>query len=251
MTLLNIAGYRFADLDRLPERRQALTALGLQLGLRGTILLAPEGINVFACGEPTAVRELLAALRTDPALADLTVKESWSATTSFGHWRVREKREIITFRQPGLRPHDARADAVAPATLRRWLARGSDDEGRPLALIDTRNEFEVQAGSFEGALDLGLRSFTDLPAAVQARRGELAGRRLVTFCTGGIRCEKAALWMTQAGFEHVTQLDGGILNWFEREGGAHWHGHCVVFDRRGTLRPDLSAEFDGDLPAAA
>ncbi|MGD9945638.1 MAG: rhodanese-like domain-containing protein [Burkholderiaceae bacterium] len=249
--LLNIAGYRFADLDALPERRDALSALGHRLELRGTVLLAPEGLNVFACGTESAVRELLAALRSDPALAELTAKESWSQQPSFGRWRVRLKREIITFRRPGLRPQQRRAHAVTPAVLSRWLAQGRDDDGRPLAMIDTRNRFEVDAGSFDGALDLSLHSFTDLPAAVEARRAELSGQRLVTFCTGGIRCEKAALWMAEAGFKHVTQLDGGILNWFEQQGGAHWRGSCVVFDRREALRPDLSPERDGPPPAAA
>jgi UPF0176 protein len=112
------------------------------------------------------------------------------------------------------------------------------DEGRPVVMLDTRNGFEVDAGAFAGALDWRLARFSDFPAAAQAHAAELQGKTVVSYCTGGIRCEKAALWMQQAGIPHVLQLDGGILRYFEDVPGApHWQGSCFVFDERVALDP--------------
>jgi UPF0176 protein len=127
---------------------------------------------------------------------------------------------------------------VAPRSLVRWLAQGHDDEGRPLVLLDTRNGFEVNAGAFAGALDWRLRKFSDFPAALQAHRHQLEGKTVVTYCTGGIRCEKAALWMQQQGLDRVLQLEGGILRYFETLPDApHWQGGCFVFDEREQIEP--------------
>jgi len=235
---LNLSAYRFVDLDDLPARRRRLHDAGQALGVRGTILLAPEGINLFASGAPSAVEALLHAVEQDPALARLPARRTWSeGGPAFDRWRVRIRPEIITLRQPAVRPRDRRAASVAPATLARWLAAGRDDDGREVVMVDTRNDFEVEAGRFAGAVDPGLRRFGDFPAAIERQRDRLAGRRVVTYCTGGIRCEKAALWMERAGFEHVVQLDGGVLGWFEAEGGRHWDGGLFVFDKRETLAP--------------
>jgi UPF0176 protein len=115
------------------------------------------------------------------------------------------------------------------------------DEGRPVVMLDTRNGFEVDAGAFAGALDWRLARFSDFPAAVQTHAAELQGKTVVSYCTGGIRCEKAALWMQQAGIPHVLQLDGGILRYFEDVPGApHWQGQCFVFDERVALDPQGS-----------
>ena len=240
---LNLAGYRFVDLQALCELRDRIDERGRAGQLRGTVLLAPEGINLSVCAEEGPARSWLAQLLEEPCLAGLgddplQIKESRSEEPSFDRWKVRIKREIITFGQP-VKPAAGRAAAVSAATLRRWLDRGSDDQGRRLALVDTRNRMEVQAGTFEGALDLALDSFSRLPDAVLAQREVLRNRRVVTFCTGGIRCEKAALWMGQAGFEHVVQLDGGVLRWFEEQQGAHWRGELFVFDKRGGLDRSL------------
>ena len=241
MKILNVSAYRFVDLGELPERQRALRAAGLELGLKGTILLAPEGINLFASGAPDAVEALLGRVGADPLLAGLVPRRTWSEEVAFDRWRVRIKREIITMRQPGIRPREGRAPAVAPDTLDRWLARGADDDGRPVVLVDTRNRYEIDAGSFAGALDPQLASFGEFPAAMEAARPALEGRRVVTFCTGGIRCEKAAIWMAHAGFEHVVQLDGGVLGWFERMGARHWDGELFVFDKRAVVAPAAPA----------
>ena len=235
--ILNLSAYRFVDLDDLPARRARLLGAGEALGLRGTILLAPEGINLFASGPEDAVEAFMRGLEDDPPLAGLQPRRTWSDTVAFDRWRVRLKREIITLRQPGVRPRAGRASAVSPDTLDRWLQAGRDDEGREIALVDTRNRYEVEAGSFAGAIDPGLRSFGEFPAAMDALRPRLAGKRVVTFCTGGIRCEKAALWMEDAGFDHVVQLDGGVLGYFEAVGGRHWEGGLFVFDKRETVLP--------------
>ena len=145
-------------------------------------------------------------------------------------------------RRPRIDPGTARAPAVEPERLARWLAQGHDDDGREVVLLDTRNAFEVAQGSFDGARHLGLERFESFPERIDALRDEVAGRTVVTFCTGGIRCEKAALHMQDVGFDRVVQLDGGILNYFERVGAAHWHGACFVFDERVALTPDLAPQ---------
>lgn len=236
---LNIAAYRFVDLDCLTERRQWLRELGSDLGVQGTILLAPEGINLFLSAPPAAIEGFLAALERDPALAGLRPHRSESQQAGFNRYRVRLKREVITYRRDALRPAQGRAPSISAATLAQWLDQGGDDEGRPLRLVDTRNRFEVTVGSFSGALSLDIEHFTDLPAALATHQEALRGHRLVTFCTGGIRCEKAALGMLEDGFENVVQLDRGVLGWFDAFGARHWEGELFVFDRRISLTPEL------------
>jgi UPF0176 protein len=240
MPVLNVSTYKFVELDDLPALRQAIVEQCEAFGLKGTILLAPEGINVFLAGPPEAVRGFLAWLRTDPRFADLAPKESWSDEVPFSRMRVRLKKEIITMRAPSIRPSAGRAPHVLPADLRRWLDQGHDDQGRTVVLVDTRNDYEVAAGTFEGTVDYGLSSFTDFPPAIAADRQRFDGKTVVSFCTGGIRCEKAAIHMREIGIEHVYQLEGGILKYFEEVGGAHWKGDCFVFDDRGAVDPSLA-----------
>lgn len=235
-----LAGYQFCRLDALETRRARLLDLGRTLGLRGTILIAPEGINLFVCARPAAADAFLAALAEDPDLAGLAVQGSAAPEIGFNRFLVKIKPEIIAWRRPGDAPLDRRAPSVAPRDLARWLDAGEDDEGRPIALIDTRNAFEVGIGHFQAAIDPGITSFTGLREALADRRQALAGHRIVTYCTGGIRCEKAAHWMADAGFEHVVQLDRGILGYFADVGGRHWEGELFVFDRRVSLTPDLA-----------
>ena len=147
--------------------------------------------------------------------------------------------EIITMRAPQIRPLGSRAPQVDAATLKRWLDAGHDDSGRAVALLDTRNAFEVEIGGFAGAIDLGIKSFGEFPERVLALEGSLNSKTVVTFCTGGIRCEKAALWMQNSGFKNVFQLQGGILNYFEQVGGEAYSGACFVFDERLALDPQL------------
>ena len=240
--VLNIAAYRFVDLPDREALAQRLKAMASE-ALKGTILLAEEGLNCFLAGAPDEVRRFLDELRADPRFAGLQAKESWSATQPFRKLRIRLKREIIRMDHPTIRPAAGRAPSVDAATLKRWLDAGRDDAGRPVVMLDTRNAFEVAAGRFAGAIDWHLGKFTEFPQAVAAHREELAGKTVVSYCTGGIRCEKAAILMQEMGVEHVWQLEGGILQYFEDVGGPagapHYEGACVVFDDRQALDPAL------------
>jgi UPF0176 protein len=208
--------------------------------MKGTVLLAEEGINLFVAGEEAQARRWWAGLLARAPFADMQAKESLSEALPFKRMLVKVKREIIRMNMPAVRPAAGRAPAVPPRTLARWLAQGHDDEGRPVVTLDTRNAFEVDAGAFENAIDWRLTKFSEFPAALQAHRHDLAGKTVVSYCTGGIRCEKAALVMQAAGLERVYQLEGGILKYFEETDGApHWRGGCFVFDERELLDPQL------------
>lgn len=238
--ILNVAAYRFVALPDAALLRERLDASAQALGLRGTLLLAEEGINLALAGSEPDLRRFMAELAHDRRFTALPVKESFSTGLPFRHLRVKVKREIIRMDRPAIRPAEGRAPALAAPTLARWLQQGACDEGRPLVLLDTRNAFEVDAGAFDGAIDWRLGKFSDFPAALQAHRAQLDGRTVVSYCTGGIRCEKAALVMHEAGVRHVHQLDGGILGYFEAtEGAPGWHGACFVFDERVALGADL------------
>ncbi|WP_341675466.1 sulfurtransferase [Niveibacterium sp. SC-1] len=240
-SVLNIASYRFVTLDALEELRIAVRDAADAAQLRGTVLLAEEGINLFLAGPSDAVRGFLAWLERDPRLAGLTIKESWSATQPFKRLRVKIKREIIRMDHPAIRPEAGRAPAVSPETLERWLDAGADDEGRPVVMLDTRNAFEVDFGRFRNAIDWRIDKFTEFPRALQAHREALAGKTVVSYCTGGIRCEKAALLAHEQGLDNVVQLEGGILAYFERTQSRHFDGTCFVFDEREALDPTLRA----------
>ncbi len=242
-TVLNIAAYRFVALNDLPALRERLLSTATTLQLKGTVLLAQEGINLVLAGAPQAVRRWLQGLYGDARFAGLKPKESHSAGQPFQRLKVKIKREIIRMDSPQVRPETGRAPVVDATTLARWLAQGHCDAGRPLLLLDTRNRFEVQAGRFEGAVDWGLERFGEFPAALQQHQPELAGHTVVSYCTGGIRCEKAVLHMQQLGVANSYQLEGGILQYFEDTAGAApgWSGRCVVFDERDSLDTQLAA----------
>lgn len=240
-TILNISCYKFVALPDAAQLRQPCLDQAHARGLKGTILLAPEGINFFLAGRAVDVRAMVDWLRQDPRLCDLTPKESWSSTQPFQKMLVKVKTEIIRMNHPSIQPAAGRAPAVTAATAKRWLDQGHDDAGRPVVTLDTRNQFEIDHGSFEGALNWGLTKFTEFPAAVQAHKEALQDKTVISFCTGGIRCEKAAIYMRNAGLDHVYQLEGGILKYFEEVGQDHYQGGCFVFDEREALMPDLSA----------
>ena len=235
-SVLNVSAYLFTRIDDPQSLRTVLRDRAMSAGLKGTILLAEEGINLFLAGATEPLRGFVDELRRDARFAALRTKESWSDAQPFGRMLVKVKREIIRMDHPTIRPDDGRAPAIAPATLQRWLAAGRDDAGREVVLLDTRNAFEVDYGSFSGALDWRIERFTQFPDALAAHRADLEGKSVVSYCTGGIRCEKAALLMQERGVEHVLQLDGGILKYFDAMPGApHWRGKCFVFDERITL----------------
>lgn len=240
MQILNIAAYKFIALERLPELQSALLAALRTRAIKGTVLLAEEGINLFLAAGRSEIHDFLAWLRTDARFQDLDVKESWSSAQPFRKLQVKIKREIIRMDHPAIRPSAGRAPAVDAATLRRWLDSGHDDTGRPVVTLDTRNAFEVDVGTFNHAIDWRIAKFTEFPLALLAHREELQGKTVVSFCTGGIRCEKAAILMQEAGVTNVYQLDGGILKYFEQNGHAHFEGECFVFDERRAVDAALN-----------
>jgi UPF0176 protein len=243
-TTLNISAYKFVSLPDTAELRTSLLDRALELQLKGTVLLACEGINLFLAGSGDAVRRFVAQLQTDARFADIVPKESWSSHQPFKKMLVKVKREIIRMDHPAIQPAAGRAPAVDAATVKRWLDQGSDDSGRPVVTLDTRNAFEVDHGTFEGAIDWRIDKFTEFPQALLDHKAELQDKTVVSFCTGGIRCEKAAILMREAGLEHVVQLEGGILKYFEEVGNAHFKGSCFVFDERRALGADLSVTKD-------
>jgi UPF0176 protein len=247
-SILNISSYKFVTLPDAQALRDTLFERALALGLKGTVLLAEEGINLFLAGPAEAVRSWVTQLQQDTRFADLQPKESWSSVVPFGKLLVKVKGEIIRMNHPTIRPdvvgEAGRAPAVSPQTLRQWLDQGHDDEGRPVVTLDTRNAFEVDHGTFENTIDWRIHKFSEFPEQVQAHKDAFKGKTVVSFCTGGIRCEKAALYMQEAGIENVFQLDGGILKYFELTDGAHWQGKCFVFDEREALGVSLTAEGD-------
>ena len=238
-SILNVSAYRFVPLDDTAALQARIRTQAAEQALKGTVLLAEEGINLFLAGAPHNVHAFLDGLRADERFAALDAKESWSRKVPFAKLLVKVKREIIRMNHPAIRPHAGRAPAVDATTLARWLDRGHDDDGRPVVTLDTRNAFEVGRGRFRGAIDWRIERFTQFPDALQAHRTELEGKTVVSYCTGGIRCEKAAIYMAEAGIANVLQLEGGILKYFEQVGGRHFEGDCFVFDGREALDPAL------------
>jgi len=240
MRFINLAGYKFVPLDGLSELKASFKECCGTLELKGTILLSPEGINVFVSGTELAATRFKDFAHADSRLAGLTFKKSVSSYQPFKRMLVKIRKEIITLRVPGLDPATQRAPAVSPAELKRWL-----DEGREVVLLDTRNAFEVKTGTFRNAVHLNLKSFGEFPRAANKLDESLKSKTVVAFCTGGIRCEKAAPVLIQKGFRSVFQLDGGILHYFEDCGDAHFKGRCFIFDQRTALDGNLNPEFAG------
>jgi len=232
--VINLSCYKFAPLEGLEELRLGLQECAKANGLKGTILLAPEGINFFLAGTREQLAVVLAMIRAVPGLAGIQPKESPSSEQPFKRMLVKIKKEIIAFGVEGVDPARRPAAKISAPQLKQWL-----DEGRPVTLLDTRNDYEIRMGTFKGAVVPQIWNFRDFPAAVEKLPAELKTQPVVMFCTGGIRCEKAGPFMAMQGYTDVLQLDGGILKYFEECGGAHYDGECFVFDERVGVGPDL------------
>ncbi len=230
----NISTYRFAELTGLKDLREELMLLCKARELKGTILLSGEGINLFVAGAAESIDALLEKLRGIPGLAGLEPKVSTSDRQPFNRMLVRIKKEIISFGMEGIRPADYTSPKIAATELKRWL-----DEGKPVTLLDTRNDYEVKLGTFRGAVIPNINTFREFPEAVRRLPEDLKDQPVVMFCTGGIRCEKAGPFMEREGFRNIYQLDGGILKYFEECGGDHYDGECFVFDQRVGVDPGL------------
>lgn len=236
LSIINISAYRFVQLSDsiLLELQISLKSKAKELGLKGTILLSVEGINLFVSGENDCIRSFENFLTTFSYFQNLEFKKSFSNFQPFKKMLVKLKKEIISFGLQNINPEKFTAPYITPEILEVWL------ENKPeLVLLDTRNTFEIEYGSFKNSLNLDLKRFRDFPNAVKKLPEKLKHVPIVTFCTGGIRCEKAAVYLLENGYKEVYQLEGGILNYFEKCGENHFKGTCFVFDERESLSANL------------
>jgi len=233
-TCVVAAFYRFAPFPDFRTWQGELKQSGIEAGLRGTILLAPEGINGTIAGPPAAVQQMMARIRSDPRFAEMSVKTATCDEAPFQRWRVRLKKEIVTMG----RPYPEGLPAGTTADAEEWNAIIRDPE---TLVVDVRNAFEIEYGSFPGAVSPETASFGDFPRFVD-RALTNRSQRLAIFCTGGIRCEKAAAYLAEQGFGNVVQLRGGILRYLQTvpERENQWQGTCFVFDEREAVDDTLA-----------
>lgn len=236
MKIVNLSSYAFLKLDDLPAWKETLLTLCHAHHVKGTILLAPEGINLALAGEASDIQAFEAAFKAMPEFAHIEFKVSYSQTIPFRKMLVKLKQAVIPMRDADTHPGEARAPAMLPEALKARL-----DAGEDIVLLDTRNTYEIEFGKFKHAVELDLKHFDDFNKAVEALKATHQDKTIVSYCTGGVRCEKAAISMLDAGFKDVYQLEGGILKYFELCGGDHWEGSCFVFDEREALTPDLKS----------
>lgn len=230
--ILNTSGYVFVPLADPEHCRVRLCQAAQQHDVLGTVVLSREGVNAFLAGPSADVRAFHACIE-EVIDQPFSVRESWSHAPPFKRLRMRVKDEIITMGVPHIDPLQEQAPSITPSTFRRWCEQGHDDAGRPVRVLDTRNTYEHRLGKFEGAHTLNLQQFTQFPEAVRPLVTEAPQETVwLTYCTGGVRCEKAALSMKQQGALQVYQLQGGILSYLEHCGSALWSGECFVFDKR-------------------
>ncbi|EKD92115.1 MAG: hypothetical protein ACD_29C00175G0002 [uncultured bacterium] len=229
LPIVNISGYQFVSIEEalLPTMRMELKKNAMEQNLKGTILLSHEGINIFLAGMRDEIENYKNFLFSYAVLHKITFKESFTDYQPFNRLLVRLKKEIIPFGRDCIQPEKQTAPHLSPEEFKKWY-----EEKRDMVVLDTRNDFEVALGTFQNAIDLDLKKFRDFPEAIEWLPENIKQKPIVTFCTGGIRCEKAAELMRQKGFDNVYQLDGGILNYFEKCGGAFYQGECFVFDHR-------------------
>lgn len=236
MSLVVAAFYKFVRLPDFAEKRDPLLSHCNAQGIRGTILLAAEGINGTIAGSRQAIDSVLSFLRSDPRLVDLEHKESSANSPPFDRMKVRLKQEIVTLGLPDIDPNERVGTYVSPED---WNALIGDPE---VTVIDTRNDYEVSIGTFKGAQNPKTASFRQFPDFVRHHLDPTQHKKVALFCTGGIRCEKATAFMITQGFQEVYHLKGGILKYLEDvpDEESLWQGECFVFDQRVAVRESLA-----------
>lgn len=227
--------YKFTTIEHPDLLKQQLDEICVALQLRGTLLIAKEGINGTIAGTAQQIEQLLQSLRADARFNGLEVKYAQSDKIPFLRMKVRLKKEIVTMGIPSVDPNKVVGEYVEPKD---WNSLISDAE---VTVIDTRNQYEVDIGSFAGAINPGTENFRDFPAFVAQNLDPKKHKKVAMFCTGGIRCEKATAYLRQQGFEHVFHLKGGILKYLEQipQQQSLWHGECFVFDERVAVNHQL------------
>lgn len=228
--------YHFFSFLDFKSHRKPLQAFCDSLGIKGTLLIAPEGINGTVAGSPESIRTLLEDLRSEPRLKDLQHKESYTDECPFYRMKVRLKKEIVTLGMPEINPTNKVGTYVKPKD---WNQLIQDPE---VITIDTRNDYETSIGTFKGAIDPNTKSFREFPEYVKKNLDPNKHKKVAMFCTGGIRCEKATSYMLEQGFKEVYHLEGGILKYLEEvpEEESTWEGECFVFDQRVAVDHNLS-----------
>ena len=233
--IVNIAGYRFVNLDDRDDLRQPFRYICEKLQLKGTILLSPNGINFFLAGVRKSIDSYIEFLESDERFVGIPLKISHTEYQPFRRMLVRLKKEIIALGIDEVRPGEFTGRNIKPVEFKQML-----DENEEVIVLDTRNDYETKIGIFENAIDLNLSTFKDFPDAILALPEEYKKKQIVMYCTGGIRCEKASVVMMNAGFENVKQLEGGVLGYFEQTDGSYWKGDCFVFDQRVAVNTELN-----------
>tara|TARA_E500000331_G_scaffold125699_1_gene123348 strand:+ start:2338 stop:3075 length:738 start_codon:yes stop_codon:yes gene_type:complete len=243
LEILNIRSYFFSQISHLDEHRQLLADIGELLAVKGTVILSPEGINISIAGSKSNAEQMFEACKAIPGLEKIIPKKNWSAENPFEKLKIKIKDEIIRMDHPEIHPEKKRAPSIGPKILSKWLFQGCDDNGLPIKIVDTRNDFEVEMGAFKSSINWKLKKFSDFPKIFEEKKHEISNFRVITVCTGGIRCEKATLYMNENGISNAVQLDGGILNYLENTDGMDWNGKCFIFENRKFLDVDGMPNF--------
>lgn len=232
--IVNISGYLFTTLYDTIVLQQSFKQRCGELALRGSIVFSREGINLMLAGTRESINGFYQYLKQDPRFEAMTFKESLSDTLPFRSLRVKRKSQLVPTDLPNINPAEFTAPRITPAELKRWY-----DEGKEFTIIDTRNDYEYDYGSFDNAVNPQLSKFREFADTMETVDAQIKEKPVVVFCTGGIRCEKASPIALKTGFKEVYQLEGGIIKYFEEVGGDHYHGDCFVFDQREALTPTL------------
>jgi len=234
-SVVNIAGYKFEPLVDPIDLVSLYQKKCDELELKGTMLISKNGINFSLAGTQQATDTIIAFLEEDNRFLNIPLKVTYSETQPFRRMKVRLKKEIISLGRKDINPRELTGERISPQDLKNLL-----DNKEDVLVLDTRNEYETRVGKFENAIDLNLDTFRDFPKAIESLPEEYKDKKIVMYCTGGIRCEKASAVMMKAGFADVKQLEGGVLDYFKETGGAYWEGDCFVFDERVALDTDLN-----------
>jgi len=235
LDVLNIAGYKFEPLNDVEGLVPEFQSVCDDLDLKGSVYLSSNGVNFSLAGSEEAVQQYLYFMEQDKRFLDIPLKKTYSETQPFRRMKVRQKKEIISLGRDDINPRKLTGDYVTPQELCAMYENNED-----VIVLDTRNEYETRVGLFENAVDLQLDTFRDFPDAIEQLPEEYKDKKIVMYCTGGIRCEKASAVMLKAGFSDVKQLEGGVLDYFKETGGKYWNGDCFVFDERVALDTDLN-----------